>query len=32
MRSIGMLTLKDTVAVNKVLETGDFNSSLPGIP
>ena len=32
MRSIGMLTLKDTVAVNKILETGDFNSSLPGIP
>ena len=32
MRSIGMLTLKDTVAVNKILETGHCNSSLPGIP
>ena len=32
MRSICKLTLKATVAVNKILETGDFNSSLPGIP
>ena len=32
MRSICKLTLKATVAVNKTLETSDFNSSLPGIP
>ena len=32
MRSNCKLTLKSTVAVNKILETGDFNSSFPGIP
>ena len=32
MRSTRKLTLKATVAANKILETGDFNSSLPGIP
>ena len=32
MRSICKLTLKPTVAVNKILEKGDFNNSLPSIP
>ena len=32
MRSIHKLNLKTTGAVNKILETGDFNSSLPGLP
>ena len=32
MRPICKLTLKATVTVNKILETSDFNSSLPGIP
>ena len=32
MRSIHKLNFKTTGAVNKILETGDFNSSLPGLP
>ena len=32
MRSIHKLTLKTTGAVNKILETGNFNNSLRGIP